>query len=50
MDPKPRGRPWLAAGCLGMGVLAYLLVSRRVPSYVVLYLAAALACAAGAFL
>jgi mannose PTS system EIID component len=42
--------PLLAAGCLGMGVLAYLLVSRRVPSYAVLYLAAALACAAGAFL
>ncbi|WP_370458900.1 PTS system mannose/fructose/sorbose family transporter subunit IID [Aggregicoccus sp. 17bor-14] len=42
--------PLLAGGCLGMGVLAYLLVSRRVPSYVVLYLAAALACAAGAFL
>ncbi|HSP78847.1 MAG TPA: PTS system mannose/fructose/sorbose family transporter subunit IID [Myxococcaceae bacterium] len=40
----------LSAGCLALGVAAYLLVARRVPNYVVLYLAAGLACAAGAFL
>lgn len=42
--------PFLAAGCLALGVASYVLVSRRVPNYVVLYLAAGLACAAGAFL
>jgi PTS system mannose-specific IID component len=42
--------PLLAAGCLALGVASYVLVSRRVPNYVVLYLAAGLACAAGAFL
>jgi PTS system mannose-specific IID component len=42
--------PLLAAGCLVLGVVSYLLVHRRVPNYVVLYLAAGLACAAGAFL
>ncbi|MFP2930461.1 PTS system mannose/fructose/sorbose family transporter subunit IID [Pyxidicoccus sp. 3LG] len=42
--------PVLAAGCLALGVASYVLVSRRVPNYVVLYLAAGLACAAGAFL
>jgi PTS system mannose-specific IID component len=45
-----RFAPLLSVGCLGMGVLSYLLVARRVPNYVVLYLAAGLACAAGAFL
>jgi mannose PTS system EIID component len=40
----------LSSGCLVLGVASYLLVSRRVPNYVVLYLAAGLACAAGAFL
>ncbi len=40
----------LSAGCLALGVAAYLLVARRVPNYVVLYLAAGLACVAGAFL
>jgi PTS system mannose-specific IID component len=42
--------PLLAAGCLGLGVLSYGLVARNVPNYVVLYLAAGLACVAGAFL
>nr|WP_233591329.1 MULTISPECIES: PTS system mannose/fructose/sorbose family transporter subunit IID [unclassified Corallococcus] len=42
--------PFLAVGCLAVGVLAYVLVNRRVPTYVVLYVAAGLACAAGAFL
>lgn len=42
--------PLLSAGCLALGVASYLLVARRVPSYLVLYLAAGLACAAGAFL
>jgi PTS system mannose-specific IID component len=42
--------PWLGAGCLALGVLSYILVQQRVPNYVVLYLAAGLACAAGAFL
>ncbi|MCP3139282.1 PTS system mannose/fructose/sorbose family transporter subunit IID [Pyxidicoccus xibeiensis] len=42
--------PFLAAGCLALGVASYVLVSRRVPNYVVLYLAAGLACVAGAFL
>jgi PTS system mannose-specific IID component len=45
-----RFAPLLSVGCLGMGVVSYLLVARRVPNYVVLYLAAGLACAAGAFL
>ncbi|KFE68990.1 PTS system mannose/fructose/sorbose family transporter subunit IID [Hyalangium minutum] len=42
--------PWLVAGCLVLGVASYVLVQQRVPNYVVLYLAAGLACAAGAFL
>ncbi|MBJ6760033.1 PTS system mannose/fructose/sorbose family transporter subunit IID [Myxococcaceae bacterium JPH2] len=42
--------PFLAAGCLALGIASYVLVTRRVPNYVVLYLAAGLACAAGAFL
>lgn len=42
--------PYLAAGCLAVGVAAYLLVNRRVPNYLVLYAVAGLACAAGAFL
>jgi len=42
--------PWLVAGCLALGVVSYVLVQQRVPNYVVLYLAAGLACAAGAFL
>ena len=42
--------PFLAAGCLALWAASYVLVSRRVPNYVVLYLAAGLACAAGAFL
>jgi len=42
--------PLLAVGCLALGAASYVLVSRRVPNYVVLYVAAALACAAGAFL
>ncbi|WAM25588.1 MULTISPECIES: PTS system mannose/fructose/sorbose family transporter subunit IID [Myxococcus] len=42
--------PLLAAGCLALGVASYVLVSRRVPNYVVLYVAAGLACVAGAFL
>ncbi len=42
--------PWLVAGCLVLGVVSYILVQQRVPNYVVLYLAAGLACAAGAFL
>jgi PTS system mannose-specific IID component len=41
---------WLVAGCLALGVASYMLVQQRVPNYVVLYLAAGLACAAGAFL
>jgi PTS system mannose-specific IID component len=45
-----RFAPLLSAGCLALGVVSYLLVARRVPNYVVLYLAAGLACAAGAFL
>jgi PTS system mannose-specific IID component len=45
-----RFAPLLSVGCLAMGVVSYLLVARRVPNYVVLYLAAGLACAAGAFL
>jgi PTS system mannose-specific IID component len=40
----------LSVGCLALGVVSYFLVARRVPNYVVLYLAAGLACAAGAFL
>ncbi|MFL5343884.1 MAG: PTS system mannose/fructose/sorbose family transporter subunit IID [Hyalangium sp.] len=42
--------PFLVAGCLALGVVSYVLVQQRVPNYVVLYLAAGLACAAGAFL
>lgn len=42
--------PWLVAGSLALGVASYMLVQQRVPNYVVLYLAAGLACAAGAFL
>ena len=42
--------PALAGGCLAMGGLAYLLVVKRVSNYVVLYAAALLAGAAGAFL
>ena len=45
-----RFAPLLSAGCLALGVVSYLLVARRIPNYVVLYLAAGLACAAGAFL
>ncbi|RKH37138.1 PTS mannose transporter subunit IIA, partial [Corallococcus sicarius] len=41
---------FLSAGCLVVGVVSYVLVDRRVPTYVVLYVAAGLACAAGAFL
>ncbi len=42
--------PLLSVGCLGLGALSYVLVARRVPGYVVLYVAAVLACGAGAFL
>lgn len=42
--------PLLSAGCLALAVASYLLVARRVPNYLVLYVAAGLACAAGAFL
>lgn len=45
-----RSAPLLSAGCLALGVASYILVARQVPNYVVLYLAAGLACAAGAFL
>ena len=45
-----RVRPCSRRAVWGWGCVAYLLVERRVPNYVVLYLAAALACAAGAFL
>ena len=45
-----QGATALVAGCLGMGVLAYGLVSKGISSYVVLYLSAALACTVGAFL
>jgi PTS system mannose-specific IID component len=45
-----RFAPLLSMGCLALGAVSYVLVARRVPSYVVLYLAAALACVAGAFL
>lgn len=45
-----RFAPLLSAGCLALGVVSYLLVARRIPNYVVLYLAAGLACVAGAFL
>ena len=55
--PPALGPTWAAAsprccplGCLALGGVSYLLVARRVPSYLVLYLAAGLACAAGAFL
>jgi len=40
----------LAGGYLGLGVLAYWLVSKRFGNYALLYLAASLAVAAGAFL
>jgi PTS system mannose-specific IID component len=40
----------LAGGCLAVGVLSYWLVVHRLPNAMVLYLAAALAGAAGAFL
>ncbi len=40
----------LWAVCLAVGAASYVLVARRVPNYVVLYVAAGLACAAGAFL
>ncbi len=42
--------PLLWAVCLALGAASYVLVARRVPNYVVLYVAAGLACAAGAFL
>jgi PTS system mannose-specific IID component len=45
-----RFSPLLSVGCLALGAVSYVLVARRVPSYVVLYLAAGLACVAGAFL
>ena len=44
------GGSLLAGVCLAMGVLAYFLVVKRIPNYVVLYSAAILAGAAGAFL
>lgn len=40
----------LALGCVGLGVLSYVLVGKRVSNYTLLYLAAALAVTAGAFL
>ena len=40
----------LSAGCLALAGISYVLVARRVPSYAVLYVAAGLACVAGAFL
>ena len=42
--------PFLAAGCLVVGAVGYWLVKRGVSRYVLLYLAAALAILAGAFL
>ncbi|ATB43632.1 PTS mannose IID component [Cystobacter fuscus] len=45
-----RFAPLLSMGCLALGAVSYVLVARRVPGYVVLYLAAGLACVAGAFL
>ncbi len=42
--------PLLAAGCLVLGAAAYWLVTRGVPRYVLLYVSAALAALAGAFL
>lgn len=42
--------PVLSLGCLALAGVSYVLVARRVPSYVVLYLAAGLACVASAFL
>jgi PTS system mannose-specific IID component len=42
--------PILAGGCLIVGAVSYWLVARRVSKYLVFYLAAALAIAAGAFL
>ncbi len=42
--------PYLAAGCLLLGGFGYWLVSKRVPKYAVLYLAAVLAVTAGVFL
>jgi PTS system mannose-specific IID component len=40
----------LAAGCLGVGVLAYWLAGKQLPGYALLYFAAALAGVAGAML
>ncbi|OJH42424.1 PTS system mannose/fructose/sorbose family transporter subunit IID [Cystobacter ferrugineus] len=45
-----RFAPLLSMGCLALGAVSYALVARRVPGYIVLYLAAGLACVAGAFL
>ena len=42
--------PLLAGGCLAVGAASYWLVGKRAGKYAVLYLAAALAVAAGAFL
>jgi PTS system mannose-specific IID component len=42
--------PLLAGGCMAMGALGYFLVAHRVSNYVVLYLAALLAAAAGVLL
>jgi PTS system mannose-specific IID component len=42
--------PFLAGGCLVVGAASYWLVAKRVSKYAVLYWAAALAVAAGAFL
>ena len=42
--------PLLAGGCLVVGAASYWLVAKRTSQYLVLYLAAALAVAAGAFL
>lgn len=48
-----QGGAWgtaLAAGCLGMGVVAYFLVGRKLSGYALLYLSAGLAVLAGALL
>ncbi len=50
LDAGGRFAPLLSMGCLALGAVSYVLVARRVPGYVVLYLAAGLACVAGAFL
>ncbi|MBM4380264.1 MAG: PTS mannose transporter subunit IIA, partial [Deltaproteobacteria bacterium] len=42
--------PWLAAGCVGLGVAGYWAVGRRLPHTVSLFLAACLAMAASAIL